>query len=663
MKFVKYTSATLAIMIGLSTGVVGAPITNVSNLLDLSSEFEQNLQQARTPAYFELLGSSAPAVQALLADPGLQLMYMDERGKPVAFITHNTNAARTISTDDVWPGGSGGFALDGAGTTLGQMGIWDGGAVRTTHGEFGGRVTQIDSPSSTSFHATHVAGTMMAGGSHANAKGMSFAATLAAYDWNSDESEMAVAGAGGINISNHSYGTVTGWRFSSPDWYWWGDPAISPTEDYNFGYYNSEARQWDQIAYNAPYYLICKSAGNDRNDFGPGTGGTHLVWNGSAWVTDTTTRDQDGGTDKYDCISTKSVAKNILTVGAINDITGGWTAPNSVLMSSFSSWGPTDDGRIKPDIVANGVSLFSTDDGSDVDYTTLSGTSMSSPNAAGSANLLFRYYEDTHSGITPLSSTVKALIIQTADEAGLTVGPDYRFGWGLMNTLSAATLISADSGGIGLIVEDSLATGEEANYSFISDGSGPVRLTLAWTDPPGTSPSPVLNNTTPMLVHDLDLLVRHGSTSTGYEPYVLDPQNPADAATTGNNSLDNVEQVHIELPEAGNYTLTISHKGALTATQYFSLISSEPLNDFVCPVTLPGDANEDGTTTSADLIYLVNYIFKSGFVPSPCEAVADANCTGSVDSADLIFLVNFFFKSGPAPCDICELIPGTWSCE
>jgi hypothetical protein len=121
--------------------------------------------------------------------------------------------------------------------------------------------------------------------------------------------------------------------------------------------------------------------------------------------------------------------------------------------------------------------------------------------------------------------------------------------------------------------------------------------------------------------------------------------------------------VHIELPEAGNYTLTISHKGALTATQYFSLISSEPLNDFVCPVTLPGDANEDGTTTSADLIYLVNYIFKSGFVPSPCEAVADANCTGSVDSADLIFLVNFFFKSGPAPCDICELIPGTWSCE
>ena len=249
---------------GLTTVAVAAPITNIQRLSDLSLEFAAQLQQGRTQMYLELLTGSDPAAKRLNDDSDLELMYINDRGMPVYFTTHNINAARTISTDDVWPGGAGGFSLDGAGTALGEMAVWDAGAVLVSHQEFGGRVTQIDSPGSTHFHSTHVAGTMAASGVNGSAIGMSRAALLAAYDWNSDESEMATAGAAGLNVSNHSYGTITGWRFSNPDWYWYGDVTVSTTEDYGFGFYDSQARDWDQIAYNAPYYLICKSAGNDR---------------------------------------------------------------------------------------------------------------------------------------------------------------------------------------------------------------------------------------------------------------------------------------------------------------------------------------------------------------------------------------------------------------
>ncbi|WP_421020008.1 S8 family serine peptidase, partial [Klebsiella pneumoniae] len=82
------------------------------------------------------------------------------------------------------------------------------------------------------------------------------------------------------------------------------------------------------------------------------------------------------------------IAKNNLTIGAVNGIPGGWNKPGDVVMSSFSSWGPTDDGRIKPDLVADGVSVTSTGGNSTTSYATLSGTSMAAPNTTGSLLLL-----------------------------------------------------------------------------------------------------------------------------------------------------------------------------------------------------------------------------------------------------------------------------------
>ena len=550
------------------------PVTQQSILDSLSRALVEKLEAQRPQLYYDLLSSTDKPQKQLNEDPDIQLMYINERGHPVYYETNNLNAAKTISTDDVWPGGSGGFSLDGAATVLGELGMWDGGGVRLTHQEFGGRVSQMDSPSGTHYHSTHVAGTMVAAGVYPNAKGMSFAGTLAAYDWNSDNSEMAAAAAAGMNVSNHSYGYATGWRYSDGDWYWWGDASVSAIEDYGFGFYSNEAHDWDEIAYNAPYYTICKSAGNDRDDSGPGAGGGHYVLVLGDWVWSTDTRDPDGGTDHYDCVSWNGTAKNIITVGAVNDIPAGYASPAGVVMSSFSGWGPTDDGRIKPDLVANGIGLYSTDHGNNFDYLTISGTSMSAPNLSGSVNLLVRHYEATHGSTTPLASTVKAVLIHTADEAGPNDGPDYMFGWGLMNTLKAARIIQEDVTRPGTILEEVLANGETDLISFVSDGIMPIRVTLSWTDPPGSPPPASLNPPALMLVNDLDLRVEHVATSTVYLPYVLNPGSPGDAATTGDNYRDNSEQVYFATPPPGECEVTVTHKGTLAAWQYYSLVLS-----------------------------------------------------------------------------------------
>lgn len=84
---------------------------------------------------------------------------------------------------------------------------------------------------------------------------------------------------------------------------------------------------------------------------------------------------------------------------------------------------------------------------------------------------------------------------------------------------------------------------------------------------------------------------------------------------------------------------------------------------YTCPVLITGDVNTDGVITSADIIYLVNYVFKGGAPPKPCPAAGDVNCDGVVTSADIIYLVSYVFKGGNPPCDVCTLIAsGIWTC-
>ena len=109
-------------------------------------------------------------------------------------------------------------------------------------------------------------------------------------------------------------------------------------------------------------------------------------------------------------------------------------------MEGYSSWGPTDDGRIKPDLVANGYSLYSSYSSGTASYAYSSGTSMAAPNATGTAQLLLSLYTSMKPGEYMRASTLKGLLIHTADDLG-TAGPDYKFGWGLVNAKAAADLI------------------------------------------------------------------------------------------------------------------------------------------------------------------------------------------------------------------------------
>jgi hypothetical protein len=249
---------------------------------------------------------------------------------PVFYVTNNVDAADTVSTDEVWPGGSAGLDLDGGGMNLGE---WDGGAVFDEHPDFAGRLTQADGATIVSNHSTHVAGTLIGSGEGllAESRGMAYAAHLDAYDWNSDTAEMAAAAANGMLISNHSYGIAAGWLYlggAPPDnWWWIGGPDPSDVEDPNFGYYDSETALWDQIAYDAPYYLIVKAAGNDRSDIGPSPGEEYTVidQDGNFLFTSTLPRNSDCAPAGYDCLPSASVAKNVLTVGAVDDLIGGYS--------------------------------------------------------------------------------------------------------------------------------------------------------------------------------------------------------------------------------------------------------------------------------------------------------------------------------------------------
>ncbi|MBN1448369.1 MAG: peptidase S8, partial [Bacteroidetes bacterium] len=190
-------------------------------------------EELRSEAQARALALGMPLRQTLPDGTVLELQRF-ENGRPVYLITDNAVAAATISTDKLYPGGSAGFALTGKGI---ELGVWDGGSVRTTHQEFGGRARQMDNTSSLSDHATHVAGTMIAAGVKSQARGMAYEAELIAHDWNNDLSEMTARAAAGLQVSNHSYSTVTGWRYNYRNdgrWAWFGNPSDNSPEDRNF---------------------------------------------------------------------------------------------------------------------------------------------------------------------------------------------------------------------------------------------------------------------------------------------------------------------------------------------------------------------------------------------------------------------------------------------
>ncbi len=526
---------------------------------------------------------------------------INPNGKPEYLTTLNLYAAKTLSTDLVWKDGVGGLDLSGEGLVVG---VWDAGILLSTHREFGDRARIMNEDAELSGHGTHVSGTIGAFGLDTAARGMANEVFLEAYDWDDDLQEMDAAAGQGLLLSNHSYGYILGFDYNSEEqrWQWWGDTEISEDEDYLFGYYHNEARSYDRMAFENPNYLIVKSAGNDRGE-GPGPGAEHYVWDQGEWVSSTAVRQIDGGEDGYGSIGPVATAKNIMVVGAVNDLRDGPEDPEAVEITRYSVFGPTDDGRIKPDIVANGEVLYSTYTGSDSAYRRLSGTSMSAPNASGSMALLQEHSNNIR-GTYLRAASLKGVVLHTAVDAG-NPGPDYIHGWGLMNTSRAAELIGDTLRSV--ITEQELENDEQIKISFYSDGSTPVKATLSWTDPAGKVPAQSLNPRDRILVNDLDIRVTREVDQHEYKPFVLNPLMPTQAAGKGDNVLDNVEQVLIDAPAKGFYEIIVSHKGSLEGgSQSFSLILSGLTKHFYASGLYHLSDNNGAFILTSDSLYKPN---------------------------------------------------------
>ena len=442
-------------------------------------------------------------------DGGVRELVAVFDGKPVYLMTLNKNAAISTAANLVRDDSS--FGVDGSGI---HVGVWDGGSVLTNHIEFGSRVIRNDA-SAFIDHGTHVAGTIGAAGVNVNAKGMAPGVFIESYDWTNDVAEVSAAGASGpgqsdaIYLSNHSYSY---------------DGSANTVL---YGLYGDAAREMDQALLGLEYCLPFIASGND------------------------------GG---YETLTLYSISKNVITVGSVQDAVadGERTTGEGTRLSSFSSCGPTDDGRIKPDIVANGDLVTSSVASGSQSYLTYSGTSMASPNACGSAALLVEYFQNQMGGDAMWASTLKGLIIHTADDLGR-YGPDYQYGWGLMNTLKAAALIQDfASGETNRMVEATLAEDGAAQiYTITSFGLSPLCVTLCWTDQPGISDNYSDDDRDADLVNDLDLKVTAPDGQVFYPFSLSYSDETAVASTNSENSVDNVEQVFIAHPIKGEYVITV----------------------------------------------------------------------------------------------------------
>jgi hypothetical protein len=581
--FRKRQAILLALLVSASTAFAQTAVQrqtiagkyNLSKLETLSQEFAVKAQTRKNAALQEasLRGWD---VQIVNNDGTVdELMDVSVDGKPIYYTISNTAAAKSTRANHLNAGGNLGLNLDGQNMTAY---VWDGGATRTTHQEFDGpggnnRVSIVDgvtSLNSNSFHAQHVTGTIVASGFVASAKGMAPQAKAKTSDWNNDLSEATTQAANGMLLSNHSYG----YRANLiPDWY--------------FGAYMAESRDWDNLMYNSPYYLMVVAAGNDGND--NSSNGAPL-----------------SGQSSYDKLSGHATSKNNLVVanGQDANIASDGTFI-SVAINTGSSEGPTDDLRVKPDITGNGTNVYSTYDNADNAYNSISGTSMASPNVTGSLLLLQQHYNNVNASFMR-SSTLKALALHTADDAGIS-GPDAVYGWGLLNVRAAAEVISGNGNG-SVVDELTLSPGQTYTINVDADGVNDLVASICWTDPAGTANNGTANLSTPVLVNDLDIRVTKGGST--YFPYRLTGVN---SNAKADNNVDPFEKVAVA-NASGAYTITITHKGSLSggSQDYALVVSGVTGTPPVCTADVPSNlaAGSVGSSTvslSWDAVNIASY--------------------------------------------------------
>lgn len=549
---------------------------------------------------FLLSCSNSPQVKTSIDVSSTDVTSTRQNMLPSAPQAANLAAAQAVHNDEIWDGGVAGLDLSGKGQILGY---WDINQPRLTHQEYSTRVTFEDSQSGTNnAHATQMVGTMVASGVQSNARGMADSATVKAWNVNSDISEMATEASNGLLTSAHPYSETAGWTTNSsfcgsdPEWMWFTIESADTAKAYQFGYYDSQAQKWDSVAHLYPNYLIIKAAGNERGEGPESQPLKHWKYDADFnCVQDSTSvRELDGGSTGFETVNAASLAKNVLVVGAVESSTNSFDDLSSVSPASGSGFGPTDDGRIKPDIVAP-TGVYTSTSTADDAYATGSGTSAATAVVAGSVALIRQHNQNLNSD-TLSSASLRALLAHTADDVGNT-GPDYKTGWGLINTERAVRFLSSsnDSPSTTVLKDTTLTDGGTLQLSYAHSNNRPLVITLAWTDPKGTAPSSLDDPTDILLVNDVDLSVTDPGMSS-HQPWILDKSNPDNSASTGDNDVDNVEQVFIANASSGTYSVTINHEGSLTSgSQQVSILISEAEPEVLIETVATGNWSSTST--------------------------------------------------------------------
>ncbi len=558
----------LAILLGSLFCMYPYPSSAQSALKSFGQQQQWQFQQEYNQALHYLNKHKEKSAYNFANGQCLQVVGL-QNNIPLFYITHNAEAANYIGIPESYIDTDVHTGLSGRNV---KVGVWDAGHVLNTHPEFlHDDLLRVQIQSEVPHfvnHSTHVGGTIAAFGVDEQAKGMAYLSTIYSYDYVNDIAEMAMEAEQQLAfVSNHSYGPVNGWQYNSEEekWYWYGDVGIDEKEEYKFGFYGAIPAALDELAYLAPNYLMVVSAGNDRHEAPETQPISHKVWV-DKWVGSNDVREIDGGDDGYDCLGMNAVAKNVLTVGAVDFLENGE-------VSSYSAWGPTDDGRMKPDLVAPGTQIYSTLADSTNLYGYYSGTSMAAACVTGGVALLMQLQEKLQPRVTISAATIKGIFIHSADECGWSDGPDYQYGWGLVNFSAAHQLLEQNvSSGGNIIHEVILEKGVDIERHIELKDTGDVKVTLVWTDLADTAEIPALNPKTLNLINDLDVCIKQVSTGTTFFPWVLDPDNPSKEASTGINTRDNVEQVVLKDAVPGEYVIYIDNGKLNAETQNASLI-------------------------------------------------------------------------------------------
>jgi len=496
--------------------------------VDLEFDYEQNREKT-----LALAKKNSWAFKETLANgTKVSLQDVGTDGSPIYYETYSDNASRTSRAYTLHTNGLLNLDLNGAGM---QVGVWDAGVALTTHQEYDSRAIVGDEDSDVDGHASMVTGSLISSGIRKEAQGVAYAAKVTTSDWNRDKIEVAEAAANGLLLSNHSYGIKSD---RVPDWY--------------FGAYIKVTQDWDRIMFNAPYYLMVNAAGNaqKRQDNQDPIAGTTA--NG------------------FDLMLGFTLAKNSLTIAAAHTKIDRNGNLKEALVSPYSSFGPVDDGRIKPDIAGDGSSIFSTSAQTNKSYSTSSGTSMATPSVTGALLLLQQYHEQLY-GTYMKAATLKGLALHSADDVDNS-GPDYKMGWGIMNSKNAAELLR-NKDFSSYMEEISLGDSQVFTLELQASGNENLIASISWTDPASEEINRgTLNDVTPALINDLDIRVTQNGTVV--YPWKLTAAQPDAPATQGDNKVDPFERV--EIPDAkGSYTITVTHKGRLSnGLQHFSLLIS-----------------------------------------------------------------------------------------